>query len=179
LLLCWKMRRRHRRKSSDLLVADPFGGVGGQQVASVPCTSSCPTGSTQRNTAVICGDLDALPPCREHLRMLVGWSGVASSFSALRAGAVQGDLVPGDFEALRCKFVQIRWAARNIEDLVAATAMEMMVVTMVGTLISGRFTRQVYCLHFACINQNLEVAVNGGNAERGLLSLCQGEDFWW
>ena len=67
-------------------------------------------------------------------------------------------------------------ASRDGKDLLAAVAVEVVVVAAVGAFVARGLAGQLDGLHIAGIEQDLQVAVDSGNAQRGKSHLGEGED---
>ena len=70
----------------------------------------------------------------------------------------------------------IHWASGQLEDPVAAVAVEMMMVSLAGALVKGTHGRVIDLLEPTFIDQQLEVAVDCGLIERFHLGAAKAEN---
>lgn len=82
-------------------------------------------------------------------------------------------------EPPRREGAEITRAAFNLKDLAAGRAVEVVVVLLAGELVAGAFTGDFDGLHDAGFNEELEGAVNGGEAEAADAGLGVFEHLAW
>lgn len=96
---------------------------------------------------------------------------------AVPALSVKGEFVVFHLEARWGEVCQVARAAVHDEHPFAPGAAEVVVVFVAGRLVAGVFTWQGHGMHIAFVDQQLEVAVNGGQAQGRHLRLRRRQHF--
>jgi len=75
----------------------------------------------------------------------------------------------GDLKARRGQRLEAGEAASQLEHLAARFAVEMMVVSLAGKFVTGRFSRQFDRRQPALVHESFDITVNRGNADALLI----------
>ena len=86
-------------------------------------------------------------------------------FAARRAAAVQDNLVVFQHKALRHKHLHVAGATLNLVNLLATAAAEVMMMFFADGFVPSRLTGDLDGDYSACVNQGLQIAIDGGNTQ--------------
>jgi len=84
---------------------------------------------------------------------------------AIEAVAIERDVMAFDSEAGRSELGQVAWAALHIEYTLTAGALEVVVVGMARAFVAWALSRQLHERDGLIFQQQLQIAVDGGQPE--------------
>lgn len=96
---------------------------------------------------------------------------------AIAAQAIERQLMSLHSEALRCELLHVSGACMYIEYQAAVVAVEVVVVLVVSEFVAGWLARQLDDLYISRVQQLLDVAIDGGQAEGRNFALGMCKDF--
>ena len=86
---------------------------------------------------------------------------------AVLATAVEDDFVVGDLESRRSQLLEPHHALLEIKDILAFSAMEVMVMSLGGSLVARWLSGNLHTADEAILDERLQSAINSGNADGG------------